>query len=426
LESLAKPVNFNMPGHPSFQISHMEPLSIGGTFCLARVLGTVPVEADGSAHFDVPAMRSLFFVALDENDLAVKRMQSFVTLQPGETVGCVGCHEPRVRSPHVQSARMALERAPSRIEPIRDVPDVLDFPRDVQPILDRHCVECHNPERYNGRVDLTGDHTPLFSQSYWTIIQRELIADGRNEPYGNRAPRTIGSSASRLVELIDGSHYDADLSEREQTLIRLWIDSSAPYPGTYAALGSGMEPVVLPVEVMERRCGNCHGTEPNTEPRIGRGSYFTFGKGGPPLPLVHELMDLKRLRGAVGYFKFGRSRTPQSLCNLTRPEKSLLVRAPLSKGAGGLGLCRPEVFAAPDDPAYREILTSIQTAAARHRRTKRFDMPGFRPNDHYVLQMQRFGILPESLSRGEPIDFYAADRAYWASFWRRPPKERVR
>ena len=78
LESLPKPVNFT---------GGMDPLSYGGTFTLERVLGTVPVEADGSAYFEAPALRSLFFVALDENDRAVKRMQSFTTVAPGETLG---------------------------------------------------------------------------------------------------------------------------------------------------------------------------------------------------------------------------------------------------------------------------------------------------------------------------------------------------
>jgi len=411
LEQLPKPVNFS--GGPW-------PLSIGGTFTLARVLGSVPVELDGSASFEVPALRSVFFVALDENDLAVKRMQSFVTVQPGETTGCVGCHEPRAQGPPGQLALTALDRPASKIEPLADVPDVLDFPRDVQPILDRHCVECHDADRYDGRVNLSGDHTPLFSESYWTIIQRALVADGRNEPYGNRPPRSIGSSASRLLELLDGSHYDARPTRQERDIVRLWIETSATYPGTYAALGSGMEPVELPVEVFGTRCGRCHGSQPSPEPAIASGLYFAFGKSGPPLPLVHTFDDLKKIRGAIGYFKFGRSRTPQSLCNLTRPEKSLLLRAPLARPAGGLGLCDEEVFAAVDDAGYRAILASIEAAAGRHRQSKRFDMPGFRPNDHYILQMQRFGVLPDRLDSNAAIDCYAADEAYWESFWHRP------
>jgi len=225
LEQLPKPVNFS---------GGMWPISVGGTFTLARILGTVPVEPDGSAYMELPAMRPMFFVALDENDLSVKRMQSFLSLEPGETTGCVGCHEQRLTTPlAVLDDLDFLGQKPSRIEPVDDVPDVIDFPRDVQPILDEHCVECHNPDRLEGRVDLCADHTPLFSQSYWTIIERGLISDGRNERYGNRPPRTIGSSASPLLKLLDGSHYDAKPSPLQRKLIRLareWTRWRSPSP----------------------------------------------------------------------------------------------------------------------------------------------------------------------------------------------------
>lgn len=89
-------------------------------------------------------MRSLILVALDENDLAVKRMQSFFTVQPGEVMSCVGCHEQRTRTVLPASGLQAMNREPSHIELIADVPDVFDFPRDIQPILDRLCVDCHD------------------------------------------------------------------------------------------------------------------------------------------------------------------------------------------------------------------------------------------------------------------------------------------
>ncbi len=89
LESLPKQVNFS--GGPDL-------VSWLGTFTLERVLGTVPVEDDGSASFEVPAGRPVFFVALDENDLSVKRMQSFTSVMPGEVSSCVGCHEHRTRT----------------------------------------------------------------------------------------------------------------------------------------------------------------------------------------------------------------------------------------------------------------------------------------------------------------------------------------
>ena len=71
----------------------------GGTFTLERILGTVPVAEDGSAYFEVPALRSLFFIAMDADRRAVKRMQSFVSVMPGETTGCVGCHEDKDEVP---------------------------------------------------------------------------------------------------------------------------------------------------------------------------------------------------------------------------------------------------------------------------------------------------------------------------------------
>jgi hypothetical protein len=377
LEQLPMPVHFS---------GGMESISLGGTFTLARILGTVPVEADGSAFFEVPALRSLFFVALDENDMSVKRMQSFVTVQPGETTGCVGCHEQRTQTfpeANLSSLQAYKSRRPEKITAIDNVPAPLDFPRDVQPILDQHCVECHNPDRYEGRVDLCGDHQPQWSNSYYTIRRLNLVADGRNEPFGNRSPRTIGSSASRLLKLTDGSHYDARLSDHARTVLRLWIESSGAYAGTYASLGCGIYPVGLPVPVLANRCLTCH------------------GKGG------------KAKVALQGY-------NIQALCNLDRPEKSLLLRAPLAKQAGGLGICGPGAFESTSDVDYQKLLVPIRDAARRLAEGKRFDMPGFRPNEYYIREMQRFGFLPKDLQPDDPVDHYATDQAYWNSFWWQP------
>ncbi len=412
LETLPKPVNFS---------GGMWPTSAGGTFTLSRILGTVPVEPDGSAYFEVPAMRSLYFVALDKDGLAVKRMHSFTSVMPGESTGCVGCHEPRVTAPMSGLAQpAAMRRAPDTVVPIENIPEVMDFPRDIQPILDKHCVACHNPDQYNGKSDLTGDHAPLFSQSYWTILQHGLIADGRNEPFGNRAPRTVGSSASRILQMMDGVHYDVRASDLEKNTVRLWIESSAPYAGTYAALGTSMFPVHFPVEMMERRCGSCHGSPPPGKGAIYNHQYFTFGKGKPAYPLVHSFMDLQQIRAQIGYYKFGNARPPQSLCNLTRPEMSLLLRAPLALEAGGAGLCGTAVFTARDDPDYLVLLDAIRAASAQHDAEKCFDMPGFRPNDYYIYHLQRYGVLAKDLQSADLLDGYAADRAYWQSFWYRP------
>ncbi len=388
LEQLPKPVNFS---------GGMEPLTIGGSFTLARILGTVPVEKDGSANFTVPALRSVFFVALDKDDLAVKRMHSFLTMQPGEVTGCVGCHEPRTQTPLSSFGTMAaMRRSPSRIEPISGVPDVLDFPRDIQPILDRHCVSCHNPERYDGRLDLCGDHTPQHSAAYYAMRRHGLVADNRNQPKSNLAPRALGSSASKLMRYLDGSHYKATLSAEERRLVRLWIDTSATYPGTYAALGSGT--VYAGLNALGARCASCHLRE--GEPHQGKPTKrWVFG--GKTAPAATD---------------------PQSLCNLDRPELSVLLRAPMAKAAGGLGLCGGTVFADASDPDYRAMLERIRAAGAELKRVGRFDMPGFQPNEHYLREMRRFGIIDPKANPGVPVDPYAIDQRYWRSFWYDPAK----
>ncbi|MBN1844126.1 MAG: PD40 domain-containing protein [Sedimentisphaerales bacterium] len=411
LETLPMPIHYT---------GGMQPISLGGTFTLERILGTVPVEADGSAYMEVPALRSLFFVALDENNNSVKRMQSFLTVQPGERTGCVGCHEQRTQAPVDigRNTTLALKHPPRRIEPLAGIPPVFDFPRDIQPILDKHCVRCHGYDAGDpagpcaGGVILTGDRGPVFSHSYFCLTVRGQIADGRNLPVSNRPPGTIGACASPLMQKIDGSHHQVRLSKHEREMIRFWIESGAAFPGTYAALGCGMigdyynnEQVNTDFdwpsaqaagEAIQRRCGGCHDQS-------------------RPLP-----------RNLSGH------ESRHRVWNLSRPDQSLMLLAPLARQAGGWQRCRlgnhppsappaPPVFLSRQDEDYQTILRLAQTGK-RHLETaaKRFDMPDFQPNRPYRREMQRYGILPGTLDADTPIDVYATDRAYWQSLWYDP------
>ena len=334
---------------------------------------------------------------------------------PGETTGCTGCHEKREQAFQAPAPLAALNRPPSRIEAVSGVPDVFDFPRDIQPILDRHCLKCHDYDKRSGGVILSGDRGPMYSHSYYSLIARNQIADGRNRPQSNYPPRALGAGASRLMQKIDGSHNDVKVSEHERKRIRYWIESGAPYPGTYAAVGCGMfggyvenalqvvgddwPSVVAAKEVVGRRCGRCH-----------QGTMSL-----PYSPAQHS--------GLSRYIVY----------NLTRPEKSLMLLAPLAAAAGGYGICeaggenrrssgtgaRP--FDDTDDPDYQKLLAAIQEAKQWLDGTKRFDMPGFRPNEPYVREMKKYGILPPSIGPSDPVDPYATDRAYWQSLWYRPP-----
>jgi hypothetical protein len=429
LETLPKPINYT---------GGMDPLSYGGTFTLERVLGTVPVEPDGSAYFEVPAMRSVFFVALDANDLAVKRMQSFVTVQPGETLSCVGCHEYRPEVPAANRTR-AVDRPASAIEPVAGVPDVLDFPRDIQPILDRHCVACHDYRKTDkggprsGGVILTGDRGPMFSHSYITLTVRRQFIDGRNQPASDYAPRTLGSAASPLMNKIGAngvgsvlaaSHHGVKVSAVEAATVRLWIDSGAAYPGTYASLGSGTIGGYY-----ENKMVNADFDWPQTRAAAGAMARRCDSCHKAPMRLPHALSDETKIS-----FWRPRARDPQVqssrhfLFNLSRPELSLIVLAPLSPKAGGLGMClrdpktgeidkRIEVFESTDDPDYRSLLAMVRAGKDRLEEMGRFDMPTFRPPGPYIREMRRYGILPATLKAGDPVDCYAADRAYWKSFW---------
>jgi cytochrome c553 len=429
IESLPKPINFT---------GGMDPLSYAGTFTLERVLGTVPVEADGSAFFEAPALRSLLFVAMDEKGLAVKRMQSFSTVQPGETAGCVGCHEHRTTSPPAdrRPIPLAMHRKASPIEPPGDLPELADFPRDVQPILDRNCLRCHDYDRRDGGVILSGDHGPMFSHSYYTLTVWRQLADGRNQPQSNYPPRTLGSGGSPLIKLLDGRHYDVKPTERERRVIQLWLDIGAPYPGTYAALGTGSIggyinnaetlnndgdwPETRAAQpVFARRCATCH--DPRTNP-IARTLSDENG-----LSFWEPSLGDRRL-------EFSR----HIIYNLSRPEKSLVLLAPLARSAGGYGQCKPKgtagkavasgtpengVFLTTADPDYRLLLAMCAAGKRRLEEFKRFDMPGFKPREEYVREMKRFGLLPEAFDASkEPLDYYQLDHRYWDSFIYRPAK----
>ncbi len=424
LETLPMPIHYT---------GGMDPLSYGGTFTLERIVGTVPVEEDGSAYVELPALRSFFFVALDRDDLAVKRMQSFLTVQPGEVTGCMGCHEQRTRTPTVTSMPLLATRRPaSRVEPVEGVPEVIDFPRDIQPVLDALCVDCHGYARTAaggpraGRLILSGDRGPMFSHSYYMLTVAGLFSDGRNLPKSNYAPRTLGSSSSRLLRLLDGTHYGVRATEAQKRLLRLWIETGAAYPGTYAALGTGMIggysenqqvdvdgewPVTkAAAQVLERRCLGCHQAPGRLLPRSlsdERGvSFWQPSMSDPRLNTSRHIVF-----------------------NLSRPEDSLVVLAPLAREAGGWGLCRDPglgkaatVFADRSDSDYRTLLAWCEAGRDRLNRIRRFDMPEFRPRPDWVREMKRYGVLPADRDpdSGERMDVYAVERCYWESLWYRP------
>ncbi len=266
----------------------------GGHLCVswnahiwvAVLRGIVPVEADGSASFEVPARRNLFFQALDKDFMEVQRMRTFVSFEPGETRSCIGCHEHRTQAPVVPRAA-AFGRPPAALvaQPGEVAPRPLYYPADVQPILDRHCVGCHNgkdPQTsevsktsevfgLNGKdpkaaPDLRGEMTTLFNRSYEGLMQGKWVNTIQEWNGGDYAmmhaevvpPYTYGSHRSRLVKLLKDGHYDVNLSREEWIKLVTWIDCGAPYYGSYYGrrhLDYQGQPDFRPVPTLESACG---------------------------------------------------------------------------------------------------------------------------------------------------------------------------
>jgi hypothetical protein len=197
-----------------------------------HVLGTVPVEPDGSAHFTVPAHRSVFFQALDENGLAVQSMRSSTYLHEGEFLSCVGCHEPGHRAPanHVLTP-LAMQRPPSELTPSVEGSRPFSYARLVQPVLDRNCVDCHDQNSHQapnlGREPIRQN----WFASYHSLAPKWGFHD-YGDPY-RTTPGRFGARASKLYEHLQDDHHGLKLSAEDWHSLTLWLDLCSMFYGVY-------------------------------------------------------------------------------------------------------------------------------------------------------------------------------------------------
>jgi len=204
-----------------------------------QVLGTVPIEPDGSAYFEAPAGVPLSFQALDARGCAVQVMRSITYLQPGQTLSCVGCHERRDVAPPNREG-IASQRQPSRIRPGPDGSKPLSYPLLVQPVLDAKCVSCHGATDPAGGVGLTGEPEGEFTVSYNALAPRVTIAqwyggpefvDLNSEPLAK--PDFFGTRGSKLGALIFSDHHGVALSGDDVDRLVTWMDANALFYGTF-------------------------------------------------------------------------------------------------------------------------------------------------------------------------------------------------
>lgn len=349
-----------------------------GAYIIKNYLGTVPVHEDGSAYFEVPPGRALYFTALDEEGREIQRMRTFVQAAPGATRSCTGCHENKKSTP-VQSGHvpLAMLAPPAEPQPESWGSGYIDYPTMVQPILDKHCVRCHGGQEGMAKgIDLSGGWTWAFNISYETLIKHRLTGflNCHNSSVHTAAilpPRTIGSGAAPLAEILIQKHPELSRSERD--LILAWMDTNSNYYGTWdytpyatcdALLAARGE---LASAMQQAGCNRCH------QP------------------------------GHIG----------NDWVNLQTPEWSRILRAPMAKSAGGLGLemCRkrktttgyplvnqsvqpPDIvlptrqpewdpsgdvhvsFSSTTDPNYQHMLELIRHTQAEALARPRVDMPG--------------------------------------------------
>ena len=229
------------------------------------VLGTVPVEDDGSAYFRMPAGVPIAFQAVADDGLAVQAMRSVTYAQPGERLLCIGCHEPQSAAPgHGKLLPKAFRREPSPIVPDVDGSNPVSFPLLVQPILDRRCVGCHQDNLDKAPSLARGDRWRRSGTTYYddakakytpSIPPKRLREEGHKYawydsyinlyPFVREAsfvmhgpqdgaqtkPGTFGARVAKLYQMLKKGHNDVQLSDAEMHRIALWIDMNCRFFG---------------------------------------------------------------------------------------------------------------------------------------------------------------------------------------------------
>ena len=332
------------------------PCSINnGSYDVKHVLGEVDVADDGSCYFECPSRVPVYFQLLDERGRMIQNMRSWTMVLPGETFGCIGCHEDKNTTAAANKYRIDNIKTPQKIQPFyaagekpvqemtrfqtesqksamaylgsnapqgMDVPKGFSYTREIQPIWDRHCIQCHagkkNPAKADVPLTLLGDSRVItngeiydrtkwrlmprpygckttqgnpgryFSESYIALtdfgynakIPEDIGYGGKsaasndkvylsyfggkpeNVPRPNAAgycsdeyngkgiinwlhvssscgmlpPYTYGSTSSPLMDYLEPSHYNVQLTDEEKRKVACWIDLNVPYCGSWMEL----------------------------------------------------------------------------------------------------------------------------------------------------------------------------------------------
>ncbi len=349
-------------------------MGVGTIWYANRVVGLVPIEEDGSAFFEVPALRSLYFHVLDKEGKMLMTQGSDFHAMPGEFRSCIGCHEQRKgidAPPDDGRSPIAAHKGPVRPRmPEWGTNGIIEYEVTVQPILDKYCIECHSGPKPDAHLNLTGDRTTVYNLSYMELTDRMLVhyqpgtGSTHAQPTNDcdeQAPLSRGSLLSKMTKYLqDPEHCKKEIPFEEQLAVFLWIDSNVPFYGHCRQ----RSPTLLAEAARQdlgsvhgKRCAGCHRND-SPDTKSGLNVHHTT---------VH-----------VGAFRPGQwGVAPSGMrvrhLNLSHPEQSGALQAPLAKNAGGWGLCKGEdeepVFTSTSDPDYQKILSALK-------RVERRDEPG--------------------------------------------------
>ena len=219
---------------------HIE-IGIDGPWDAKRILGTVPVNEAGTAMFRAPANPPLVVQPLDAEGKALQVMRSWYTAMPGEFAACVGCHEPQTSGPPPARATMATRQTPSEIRPWYGPARPFGFPQEVQPVLDKYCVSCHDGTLQAGGqspADLRArDKAPGYKGRFtpaYEVLHRYVRRPGPESDYHMPAPCEYDAGTSELVQMLKKGHYGVKLDAEAWDRLYTWIDINVPCHGTWS------------------------------------------------------------------------------------------------------------------------------------------------------------------------------------------------
>ncbi len=375
------------------------PFSGAVTFdVLKRILGTVPVDENGSVAFEAPAGVPLQFQALDQDGMAVMTMRTFTHLQPGERVGCVGCHEPRNASPTtMQTPPAAPATLPLEPPAGPQYPGGFSFAKTVQPVLDRYCIECHGLQQEPSAINALGSFDATdenVAKAYWQLLPSTAYASlalsgphVKIAQYGGETwysePRDYFAHGGTLAQLLIAGHEGVELDPQSRQRIFDWLDLNAPLYGTYSwnkdewrrPDPQGEQALRAPHPSPVRRqlgCATVRGAGQRGDPR---------GKPHPP-----GAPGLGRRRLGPGRDRPGRvardrrAGVPQNAAARAGSHPALTLSRHRRHLRPGRGLSLPQLLGpqgtggAPDTPHYRPV-TEVLRPMVHSRVEESHDLP---------------------------------------------------